>query len=59
MSTYETRPGGAAGVPRAAPQSRSRRDQIIAEARARGDEVIEHPDGRLEVRKAKSKGRTR
>ncbi len=58
--TYETRPGGMAGAPRTSTsKATTRRQRVLEEARARGDEVIEHPDGRLEVRKAKPKGRTR
>lgn len=51
--TYEQRPSGelAEALQREAPRKgRVNRERLIAEAEKRGDEVIEHSDGRLELR---------
>ncbi len=43
--TYETRPGGMAGAPvRTASKATTRRQRVLEEARAEGDEVIEERD---------------
>jgi hypothetical protein len=50
MSTYETRPGGMAGAPvrASASSAMSRKQRVLEEARAEGDE-IEERDGKVTI----------